>query len=81
MSQIPDDFPDIDWTVPADPQEITQLRSVAQWPLWEKLEWLESAQIMVETMDAYRNKQARLARENQESKVALNAHRAKMGNL
>ena len=63
MSQIPDDFLEIDWTVPADPYEIAQLRSFAQWPLWEKLEWLESAQQMVETMDAYRLKQARLARE------------------
>ena len=66
MSNIPDDFPEIDWTVPADPHEIAQLRSVAQWPLWEKLGWLESAQQMVEAMDEHRLKQARLARENQE---------------
>ena len=64
MSQIPDDFPAIDWTVPADPHEIAQLRSFAQWPLWEKLEWLESAQKMVETMEAHRLKQAQLARES-----------------
>lgn len=62
MNNIPDDFPEIDWTVPADPHEIAQLRSVAQWPLWEKLEWLESVQEMVETMEAYRREQARLAR-------------------
>ena len=64
MSQIPDDFPDIDWTVAPDPHEIAQLREVAIWPLWEKLEWLESAQIMVDSMNAYRLEQARLAREN-----------------
>ncbi len=69
MNNIPADFPEIDWTVPADPHEIAQLRSVSQWPLWEKLEWLESAQIMVDTMEAHSQKQARLARENQEIKA------------
>ena len=59
MSQIPDDFPKIDWSVPADPYEIAQLRAFAKWPLWEKLEWLESAQQMVETMNAHRERQAR----------------------
>lgn len=60
---LPDDFPQIDWTVDADPYEIAQLREQAKWPLWEKLEWLESAQIMVESMNAHRLQQARLARE------------------
>ena len=67
MSNIPDDFPEIDWTVPADPYEIAQLRSFAQWPLREKLEWLESAQEMVDTMQAHREKQAQLAREKSEA--------------
>ena len=66
MSQIPDDFPEIDWTVPADPHEIAQLRSVAQWPLWEKLEWLESAQEIAQSLEQSRLKQARLACESRQ---------------
>ena len=62
MNNIPDDFPEIDWTRPADPHEIAQLRDVAKWPLWEKLEWLESAQQMVETMNAHCEQQARKER-------------------
>lgn len=61
MSNLPDDFPEIDWTVAPDPHEIAQLREQAKWPLWEKLEWLESAQIMVDSMNAYRLKQVREA--------------------
>ena len=63
MNNIPDDFPEIDWSVPADPHEIAQLRSFAQWPLWEKLAWLESAQIMAQSLEQSRLKQAQLARE------------------
>ncbi len=63
MSNIPEDLPEIDWTVEADPHEIAQLREVAKWPLWEKLEWLESAQIIVQSLENSRLKQARLARE------------------
>lgn len=62
---IPPDFPEIDWTVAADLYEIAQLREQAKWPLWEKLAWLESAQEMVECMNAHREQQARLARENE----------------
>ena len=69
MSQIPDDFPDIDWTVPADPYEIAQLRDVAMWPLWQKLEWLESAQIIAQSLETSRLKQAQVAHENQEIKA------------
>ena len=58
---IPKDFPDIDWTVAPDPHEIAQLREVAKAPLWEKLEWLESTQAMVELMNAHRLEQARQA--------------------
>lgn len=61
----PIDFPDIDWTIPADPHEIEQLRQQAKWPLWAKLEWLESAQIMAQSLEKSRLKQARAARENQ----------------
>ena len=66
MSNIPDDFPEIDWTIPADPQEIAQLREHAKWPLWEKLQWLESAQIMAESLEKSRLEQARLARESRQ---------------
>lgn len=62
---IPADFPEIDWTIPADPHEIAQLREQAKWPLWEKLEWLESAQEMVECMNAHRERQTQSAREKQ----------------
>lgn len=65
MNNIPDDFPEIDWNTPADPQEIAQLREQAKLPLWEKLAWLESAQEMAECMNAHRLKQAQLAREKQ----------------
>ena len=66
MNDFPADFPEIDWTIPADPQEIAQLREHAKWPLWEKLAWLESAQEMVECMDAHREKQAQLAHKKQD---------------
>ena len=59
MSNIPADFPEIDWTVPADPHEIAQLRSFAQWPLWEKLQWLESAQEIAQSLEKSRLQQAR----------------------
>ncbi len=59
MNPIPADFPDIDWTVPADPHEIAQLRSFAQWPQWEKLAWLESAQIIAQSLEKSRLQQAR----------------------
>ncbi len=52
----PANFPEIDWTVEADPHEIAQLREQAKWPLWEKLAWLESAQEMVECMNAHRER-------------------------
>ena len=64
---LPPDFPCIDWTVAPDPHEIEQLRRHAQWPLWEKLEWLESAQIIVQSLENSRSEQARLARDNQEN--------------
>ena len=66
MSNIPADFPEIDWTVPADPHEIAQLRSVAQWPLWEKLQWLESAHEIAQSLEKSRLKQAQLARESRQ---------------
>ena len=66
MSNIPADFPEIDWTVPADPHEIAQLCSVAQWPLWEKLQWLESAQEIAQSLEKSRLKQAQLARESRQ---------------
>ena len=66
MSNIPADFPEIDWTVPADPHEIAQLRDVAKWPLWEKLQWLESAQEIAQSLEKSRFKQARLARESRQ---------------
>ena len=59
MSQIPADFPEIDWTVPADPHESAQLRALAQLPLWEKLEGLESAQIIAQSLEKSRLQQAR----------------------
>lgn len=59
----PNVFPNIDWNTPADPHEIAQLREHAKLPLWEKLAWLESAQEMVECMNAHREKQGRAARE------------------
>ncbi len=64
MSQIPDDFPEIDWTVAPDPHEIAQLRELVKLPLWEKLQWLETAQEMVESMNAHRAQQAQQARED-----------------
>ena len=66
MKNIPDNFPEIDWTIPADPQEIAQLREHAKWPLWEKLEWLESAQIVAESLEKSRLKQAQVARDDAE---------------
>ena len=59
MSQIPDDFPEIDWPVAPDPREIARLRELAKLPLWEKLQWLETAQEMVESMSAQQAQQAR----------------------
>ncbi|PQV63826.1 hypothetical protein B1R32_10830 [Abditibacterium utsteinense] len=50
----PDNFPFIDWTVAPDPYEIENLRDAARLPLWEKLEWLEAAQRLVEQIESGR---------------------------
>ena len=57
----PKDSQDIYLRQIQSPHEIAQLRSLAQWPLWEKLEWPESAQIIAQSLE-----QSRLVRENQE---------------
>ncbi len=57
----PKDLQDIYLRQIQSPHEIAQLRSFAQWPLWEKLEWPESAQIRAESLE-----KSRVARENQE---------------
>ena len=44
----------IDWTVPADPAEIEQLREMAKLPFSEKLKWLAQAQRMIEHMQRSR---------------------------
>ena len=66
MSNIPDDYPEIDWTCAPDPHEIAQLRAAAKWPLREKIEWLESAQAMVELMNAHRLETVESARESRQ---------------
>lgn len=53
--QIPP--PKIDWTVPPDPEEIENLRSFAALSMWDKLQWLEEAQRMVEHMNGQRPQQ------------------------
>ena len=45
-------MPPIDWSVPPDPQEIEQLCDIADWPLWDRLDWLEEAQLIVESLQA-----------------------------
>ena len=51
---VPDNFPFIDWTVAPDPYEIENLRDAARLPMWEKLEWLEAAQLFAEQMETQR---------------------------
>ena len=58
-------FPQLIGRCPPILMKSRKLREVAKWPLWEKLEWLESAQIIAQSLEQSRLKQAELAREKQ----------------
>lgn len=48
----PEPMPPIDWSQPVHPQEIEQMRDFARLSLWEKMGWLEEAQIFADHMHA-----------------------------